>query len=201
MITINTPGAKTLATATAWKIDGQGVYVLFSGETAELHIRGRKVADRPAAEIIGANDAQDWAVEYLAAEAEQADEIAAEFEAAITAEAAPVAEGKYDLAVSQMQARGAEMIAEAVRLEAFGTGTHRRPRKVNGEQRGWVKVGVNDPSHPARKAETLRRDAALLATWTGEAEAAYSRYVDNGISGTDGWYAPLSREAWAAKYL
>lgn len=69
MITLNTPGART-----QWIIEGQGVYVTFSGDVAELHIGGRIVADRPAAEVTAIVDAQTWAVEYLAAQ----DELAAE---------------------------------------------------------------------------------------------------------------------------
>ena len=75
MITLAKPGCRTIAEADAnpWTVDGKGVYVTFSDDLAELHIGGRIVASRPAAEIPAVRDAQDWAVEYLAARDERAD--------------------------------------------------------------------------------------------------------------------------------
>lgn len=53
-----------------------------------------------------------------------------------------------------------------------------------------------DPRHPANALVSYREALKVAEGWTAQDEASYSRYVDNGISGTDGYYAPISRIAW-----
>ncbi|MEU6595290.1 ParB/RepB/Spo0J family partition protein [Streptomyces sp. NPDC046881] len=52
--------------------------------------------------------------------------------------------------------------------------------------------------HEAQIAEMCERAARRPEVErTAELDAAYRRYVDDGIADTDGWYCPLSFQAWA----
>lgn len=194
MITLNAPDARTLADARQWFVDGKGVYVTVSGDVAELHLRGEIVATRPAAEITGTTAAQAWAVEYLDAEtatmnAWADDQLAATIEHMDAVEA--------DAPAAEIREQGAALLSEAAELEAQGTEAVRYPRMRNGERRGWWTCEASDPRHPARRAAAVRRAGGVLAAWTAADEAAYRRYVGEGLSDTDGHFAPEDRAAWS----
>lgn len=73
MITINEPGARTLADARPMQIGGQNVYVIMDTDgTASLMVMGRIVATRQV-QSISIAEAQAWAVEYRTAMDEMAD--------------------------------------------------------------------------------------------------------------------------------
>jgi hypothetical protein len=183
MITLNTPGARTVTEATPWIIDGEGVFVATTGETAQLIIGGRTVADRPAAEVETIAAAHGWAVEYLAAQDEQA---AAEL-------AGTIEHSDLTEAVVKVRAEGAEMLAEAERMAAHGEGDYVFTRS-NGRK---GRLNLAHPAHPVNRAEWLRKAGQRLAAWTAEDEQAYGRYIADGLADTDGYYAPQAREYWA----
>lgn len=175
MITINARGARTIADSKPLIAKGQMVYVVQGTETAALMIGGAIVAERPVSEITCILDAQDWAYEVLDA---------------MTAEAA---EGNADNeAAAEIRAMAAPIAAEADKLEAEGTA----PVSYRNSRGRKVTVTIDDPRHPARRAATLRTEAATLAAWTGADESAYREYVSRGIGDTDGFYAPLDRFGW-----
>lgn len=189
MISINARGARTIADAKPLIFDGQGVYVTNDGQNAQLHLGGRVVAERPAAEVAAIVDAQDWAYEMI----ETANALVAE----PVADEAAVAEAVnpafvYDAAAAAVRQRAAGMLNEIAILTAHGEGDHRR-RNARGRM---VTVPNTDPRHPARRAEQMRREAFVLANWSAKDEAAYARYVNEGIGDTDGHYAPLDRFGW-----
>lgn len=189
MITLNTPGARTLADARQWFIDGKGVYVTQSEGQAELHIRGMIVDTRPVAEI-SISEAQAWAVEWLAAETE-AMNADAERQLAETIE--HVDANEVSPAVAAVRAKGAEKLAEAAELEAQGA----EPIRFRDSRGRMITRNASDPRHPARLAAYVRRTGERLAAWTQADEDGYRQYVSDGLADTDGYYAPLSREAWS----
>lgn len=204
MITINEPGARTLADARPMQIGGQNVYVVMDTDgTASLMVMGRIVATRQV-QSISIAEAQAWAVEYRTAMDEQADahwaeamdhmvaDMAAEWDSVDVTEGAPVDESKYAEAVAQVRAHGALKLAQAEEAAAWGDAPYKH-RGTDGRVRTFT---TSDPSHPARAAASYRRDAEILGAWTAKDEAAYSRYVSDGLADTDGWFAPLDRAAW-----
>lgn len=104
MITLNAPGARTLADARQWFIDGEGVYVTQSEGQAELHIRGMIVDTRPVAEI-NMGEAQAWAIEWLAAES---DAMNADAARQLAETIAHQHENEIDEAVAQVRAQADE---------------------------------------------------------------------------------------------
>lgn len=209
-ITVNEPGARTVRDSRPMQVDGQNVYVtLDSDGTASLHIGGRIVATKQVASI-SITEAQDWAVQVRderAADMDAAwgdwieanhvdpiellDELVADEEA--VAEAVnPVA--VYAGAVEQVRAQAVELLAKAEAAEAHGDA----PYRFRNSRGRMVTFHSNDPRHPSRAAASHRRDAERLATWTWQDEQAYGRYVDDGISATDGYFAPIGRAAWKA---
>lgn len=191
MYTLNAPSnSNRLADARQWFIDGKGVYVTISAEVAELHIRGMIVAARPVAEINSATDAQDWAVEFLAAEAEAMNEDA-DRQLAATIEHMDASE--VSEAVAQVRADGARRIAQAAELAAQGDA----PVQIVTSQGRKITRYASDPRHPFRAAESARRAGERLSRWTQADEDAYGRYVSDGLADTDGYYAPLDRAAWS----
>ena len=191
MYTLNAPSnSNRLADARQWFIDGKDVYVTISAEVAELHIRGMIVAARPVAEINSATDAQDWAVEFLAAEAEAMNEDA-DRQLAATIEHMDASE--VSEAVAQVRADGARRIAQAAELAAQGDA----PVQIVTSQGRKITRYASDPRHPFRAAESARRAGERLSRWTQADEDAYGRYVSDGLADTDGYYAPLDRAAWS----
>lgn len=182
-ITVNETGARTLAETRPMQIDGQNVYVTIGENTASLMVGGRIVAEKPATEIANATDAQGWAVEYrVQAEAPVAEEPVAELDA------------EEVLVLGRMKAKAEALIATAVELEAHGWVPQ---KKINAYGRKITR-SITDGCHPMNVAASHRKDAALLMAWTMEDEKGYSRHVDNGISATDGYYAPIDRASWKA---
>ncbi|QBZ73494.1 hypothetical protein SEA_MISCHIEF19_9 [Streptomyces phage Mischief19] len=208
-ITVNAPGAKTLADARPMMIDGQRVYVTVGAGEAALHIGGRIVATREADDM-STVAAQQWAVEYTEAAnywAEQQHAEANEHRAAaeqwaevdVTEQPAPaveITEANRE-AVQGVRDAGRLLAAEAVKMAAKGAANPGRYRYVNARGK-VVFFGPADPRHPINAAKVLAENAARLADWSAADEAAYARYVDDGLSATDGYYAPISRAAWGA---
>lgn len=180
-ITVNETGARTLADTRPMRIDGQPVYVQVGGGTASLIIGGRIAAERDASNM-STTEAQAWAVSYR-------DEFNATVEEAVNTESV------YAGAVAQIHAEAAETLAKADELAQHGQGIYRHRSALDGRMRSY---NNSDPRHPARAAETLRRQAAVLAAWTATDEEGYSRYVSDGLADTDGYYAPVSRDNWKA---
>lgn len=208
-ITVNETGARTLKDTRPMQIDGQNVYVTVGGGTASLFIGGRIVAERKADDM-STKAAQDWAVQVR-------DERVADLDAAWgewieanhvdpvelldeqTADEDAVAEATdpaavYAGAVESVRAQAVELLAKAEAAEAHGDAPYRF-RNSGGRM---VTFTSSDPRHPSRAAASYRRDAERLAAWTWQDEQAYGRYVDDGISATDGYFAPIVRAAWKA---
>lgn len=179
-ITVNETGARTLADVRPMQINGQNVYVIVDTETASLVVEGRTVAERPAAEIVTAKDAQAWAVSYR-------DHLAA-------VEEATNVDAVYAAAVEQVHAKAAEMDAEADKLEEHGF----KPLWKRSNRGSRISILSSDPRHPMNAAKSLRKDALILAAWTAADEWGYSTYVIDGLGATDGYFAPLDRAAWKA---
>lgn len=191
MITINTRGAKTLTDARPLVYGGQNVYVTTDGEMAQLHLAGRIVAERPAAEVESIKAAQDWAYETI----ETAEQLMSETVAAQTPDMDAVAEAVYAPAATQVRETAAEKLAEADRQDARAAAEAARPSKAD----------ERNPRHPKHKAariqkwaDHLRKEAVVLAAWTAQDEMAYNDYVSQGLGGTDGYFAPIERTAWKA---
>jgi hypothetical protein len=87
--------------------------------------------------------------------------------------------------VKVIRQRGAELNVKADEVEAT-------PLTVKQARR----IDESDPRHPVNAAAYFRRQAAVLAAWTDADEAAYQRHLDDGISGTDGYFAPEPRQTW-----
>ena len=189
MITINARGARTLADARPLTYAGTGVYVTTDNGTAQLHLGGHIVAERPAAEVTCTRDAQDWAYDVIEAAEELIVHTVADEDA--VAEATDV-DAVYAGAAETVQASAQNLLDDAARLGEHGTAPYRF-RNSNGR---WVTFTSNDPRHPAKAADTLRKQAAILAEWTARDEAGYRQYLSDGLADTDGHYAPLDRPAW-----
>ncbi|MFJ1607009.1 ParB/RepB/Spo0J family partition protein [Streptomyces sp. NPDC088253] len=71
--------------------------------------------------------------------------------------------------------------------EAAVTEAEKYGRKLTRRERHEVQI-AEMCERAAQKPEVER---------TAELDAAYRRYVDDGIASTDGWYAPLDFQAWA----
>ncbi|AMD42750.1 hypothetical protein SEA_XKCD426_9 [Streptomyces phage Xkcd426] len=188
MITINARGARTLADARPLTYGGTGVYVTFDGEMAQLHLAGRIVAERPAAEVESTKAAQDWAYETI----ETAEQIVSE--TAPVADMDAVAEAVYAPAAQQVRESAADALAEAAELDA------RAEAELN---RKSGCTDLRNPRHPQNRAERIRkgaegkrRDAETLAAWTAMDELRYADYVSQGLGDTDGYFAPIDRCAW-----
>ena len=194
-ITVNAPGARTVADARPMIVDGQRVYVTLDTDgTASLMIGGRIVATKQV-KSISTREAQDWAVEYLDAAndwAEQQAQAAQDHQAAADAD-----DAKHADAVQQVRDAGALLAQQADQMDVKAAQNPGRYRYVNSMGK-VVFFSPSDPRHPINAAKQLRRMAATLMTWTAQDEAAYGRYVDDGISATDGYYTPISRDAWKA---
>ncbi|ALO79394.1 hypothetical protein [Streptomyces phage phiSAJS1] len=212
-ITVNQPGARTIRDSRPMIVECQRVYVTLDTDgTASLHIGGRIVATKQVASI-STREAQDWAVEYLDAAndwAEQQAQAAQDHQAApvqtpdwdAVAEAVQDPElaelaAKYGDAVAQVREAGALLAQEADKLAAKGAANPGRYRYVNSMGK-VVFFGPSDPRHPANAAPVLKRQAARLMEWQPEDEAGYTRYVSDGLADTDGYFAPISRDAWKA---
>jgi hypothetical protein len=198
-ITVNEPGARTIRDAKAMIIDGQRVYVTVGETTASLHVAGRIAAERPAGEIVTAKDAQDWAVAYRTAMNEWADEQQAAAQDHMVVDWAAVedatnADAVYAAAVDQVHAKADELLADADKLEEHGW----KPLWKKNTRGRRISILSSDPRHPMNAAKSLRKDAEILAAWTGLDEQGYSRYVSDGIGDTDGWFVPEDRAAWKA---
>jgi hypothetical protein len=100
-------------------------------------------------------------------------------------------------AVAEIREQGAAMLIQADWLQAQGTEPVRFPRMIDGEQRGFFTWRASDPRHPSRRYAAVRRNGERLAAWTQADEDAYGQYVSDGLADTDGWFAPMTREAWA----
>jgi hypothetical protein len=186
MITINTRGARTLADAQPLVYGGQPVYVAVEPTTAYLFLAGHVVAERPAAEITGTKDAQDWAYETI--------EAAEELVAGQTPDEDAVAEAVYGGAVAEVHKMGHELIALADETAKLaGPGEVWKYRTTTGKVR---RFHDGDPRHPQNAAKTYREQGEVLATWTAQDEMGYSDYVSQGLGDTDGYYGPVDRVAW-----
>lgn len=179
-ITVNETGARTIADSRPMRIDGQNVYVVVDGGTASLIVGGLIVATDDADDMT-TTEAQTWAVNYRN-----------EFNA--TVEEAVNTESVYAGAVAQIRDAGQQLLAEADKLAQHGEGGYRR-RNTTGRM---VTLHNEDPRHPMRAAETLRKRAAVFLAWTATDEQGYGQYVSDGIGGTDGYYAPVARDSWKA---
>lgn len=60
------------------------------------------------------------------------------------------------------------------------------------------KIGRSHPAHPLNLCVTLAEQAEVLINWTEADEAGYIAYVQDGLGATDGYFAPLARDAWKA---
>lgn len=189
MITINARGARTLADVRPLTYAGTGVYVTTSGETMQLHLGGHVVAERPANQITSTRDAQDWAYEVIEAAEELIVHTVADEDA--VAEATNV-DAVYAGAAETVQASAQNLLDDAARLDEHGTAPYRF-RNSSGR---WITFTSNDPRHPAKASDTLRKQAAILTEWTAQDEAGYQQYLSDGLADTDGHYAPLDRPAW-----
>lgn len=216
-ITVNETGARTLADARPMLINGKNVYV-FVGSGASLHVDGRIVAYRENVTEMTTAEAQAWAVEYRNAMNTQADAAQAEAQNHMDSEAAQQdadtdwddfdwdtvdttnvdwdaveeatnIEAVYADAVAQIRESAKAIYAQAMALKTAANSTF----KIKGRT-----IAVSDPRHPMQAFKTLRDRAAIYAAWTAQDEAGYSRYVSDGIGATDGYYAPLTRDAWKA---
>jgi hypothetical protein len=179
MIEITARGARTLADVKPLTYAGTGVYVTFSDDTAQLHLGGRIVAQRPASEVTAILDAQDWAYEVI----EAADEV--------QNETAPV--DAYETAAGQVRSGAAETLAEAEKQDQLADAVEARPSFAD----------ERNPRHPKHKAarirkwaEHLRADAVILNSWTAQDERGYMAYVSEGLGATDGYFAPEVRTQW-----
>lgn len=170
-ITVNEPGARTINDARPMRIEGQNVYVSVGGGVASLIVACRTVATRHA-DSIGIQDAQAWAVDYR-------DELNAPRVA-------------LESAAAEVREMTAPLLDEADQLESHGFAPYRHTLP-NGRV---VRFLSSDPRHPSQRAAQLRRQAAVLAAWTAEDELGYKQYVSDGLGATDGYYAPLARDAW-----
>lgn len=172
-ITVNAPGARTIAEARPMILDGKRVYVTVGGGTASLFIGGRIVAEQ-ASEDMTAKAAQDWAISYVEAQETEL-------------------EAQYAEAVQSVQDAGALLLKQADKLEAKAQPGRYRHVGMRGKVT-WL--ADTDPRHPLLAHRTLRQQALRLMAWSAKDEAGYARYVDNGLADTDGHFAPLSRDAW-----
>ena len=174
-ITVNETGAKTLADARPMLIDGQPVYVVVGEATASLIIGGRIVAEDDA-DGMTIDEAQAWAVNYRA-----------EFNATVDEAVNP--ESVYAGAVATVRQSGSNLNTKADVVELMAL-TAKQSRRI----------GKSDPRHPVNAAAHYRRQAAVLLAWTVADEIAYSRYLDDGISDTDGYFTPETRQAWKTSH-
>ena len=190
MIIINARGARTLADVRPMTYGGTGVYVTTDETTAQLHIGGRIVAERPAAEITSATAAQDWAYDVIEGAEEAAATPVPDMDA-VNEACNP--ESVYAEAAAQVRTRAAEKLAEADQQDRRAAEMAARPTLAR----------ENNPRHSKNRAariqawaDSLRKDAVTLGAWTAEDESRYSRYVSDGLGATDGRYAPIDRCAW-----
>lgn len=188
---VNEPGTTVLKDARPMRIGGQPVYVTIDNGVASLNIEGRAVAIREADDMT-MTEAKNWAIQYRDAMNETA--------AAIEADAREHMEETYRVesihasAVQRIHEDGASLYLEADQMAADAPeGTHRYYSYV---QDKVIKFKVSDPRHPARVAETLKRQAEILMAWTAEDESGYMRYITNGLADTDGHFVPMHRDAW-----
>lgn len=178
-ITVNEPGARTIADSRPMLVEGQNVYVTVGAGTASLFIGGRIVATQDA-ETMSNRGAQDWAVAYLA-EAEAID-------------AQPHTTEDYSVEETARTVRlfADRLIGEADKLAAYGDAPH----TIRNSWGRKVTFTADDPRHPSRAAAAYRKEAGVYASWTAADEFSFKRYVDNGMADTDGYFVPLSRSAW-----
>ena len=197
-ITVNAPGARTIRDARPMIVDGSRVYVTLDTDgTASLHIGGRIVATKQVASI-STREAQDWAVEYQAAANDWAEQQAqAAQDHMVAAEADADLDAKYADAVQSVRDAGALLVKQAEQLAQKGLANPGRYRHVNYAGK-VVWIPASNPRHPAKAAVTLMAQAERMKLWTAQDEAGYQRYVSDCLADTDGWYSPISRDAWNA---
>ncbi len=183
MIRINARVARTLTDAKPLVYGGQHVYVSFGEDAAYLHLGGSVVAERPVAEVASIITAQDWAYETI----EAADTLVADMDA--------VSDAVYCGTAHQVRTQGAEILAEADKKDAEAQQVASRPSKAD----------PKNPRHPLNRAariryaaDHLRKEAAVLASWTALDEMHYTDYVQKGLGDTNGPFAPEGRAAWKA---
>lgn len=193
MITVYARGARKLVDARPLVYGGTHVHVTFSGETAQLHIGGRIVAERPATDVQSAWAAQDWAYEVIDTANELSAPAAEETQAVPGVSVADYNEAVHGPAAKQVRDEAAATLAEADRQDALAAKVAARPTLAD-------EYNPHHPKHKAARiqawADHLRKDAEILAAWTAGDEAGYQRYVSDGLADTDGYYAPEDRTMW-----
>lgn len=171
-------------------VDVDGSFTVFAGE--EMIVGGTLDGTEGDLMVFFTAEALIWSAGIDLALTENAEAELAEFMDHVAEVAAESAE------LSMVHERGAALLQQAAEMEAEGAEPVLVPRSRNGQITGWREIGQDDPRHPAAAAAIVRRNGERLVRWNHQDESEYNRYVSDGQADTDGWFAPLTREAWAA---